>query len=223
MSKTVAAGRIGGRGEDGRQDSMSVAFSRGVPNWTITVTDDTSFTTQQACAGRMTSAGWVQGAPTVGAPLRKLATDSAVVFDSGTVNGTSPGLVGSEAGAMFPGRKQISTPSLPGTDSGLMASSWPTASSLPLRLIHSGHRNVDRKAVLIGTYSQLMQRTWSALDEPRLNWGFPYLLAVTTMREVGRNGVPTGLRATRPIVSCSRSDHVPFTFGTPLVHLVQTS
>jgi len=100
-------------------DSMSVSVSRGVPKWTITVTDHTtsqSFTTQQAYAGQLTSAEWVQEAPTVGAHVAKLATDSTVVFDSGTVNGTSPGLVSSEAGAMFRGRKQISTPSLPDTD-----------------------------------------------------------------------------------------------------------
>jgi hypothetical protein len=45
-----------------------------------------------------------------------LAPDTTVVFDAGTVNGASPGLVSSEAGAMFRGKKQISTPSLPDTD-----------------------------------------------------------------------------------------------------------
>ena len=100
-------------------DTMSVSIATGVPNWTIAVTDVTtsqSFVTHQPYTGPLTSAEWIQEAPTVGAHVAKLAPDSTVVFDSGTVNGSSPGLVSSEAGAMFHGRKQISSPSLPDTD-----------------------------------------------------------------------------------------------------------
>lgn len=100
-------------------DSMSVSIRQAIPNWTITVTDNTtgqSFTTQQPYAGPLTSAEWVQEAPTVGAHVAKLAPDSTVVFDSGTANGRSPGLISTEAGTMFRGRKQISTPSAPDTD-----------------------------------------------------------------------------------------------------------
>jgi hypothetical protein len=100
-------------------DSMSVSITKGVPLWTITITDTTtsqSFTTHQAYTGPLTSAEWIQEAPTVGSRVAKLAPDSTVVFDSGRVNGASPGLVSSEAGAMFRGRKQVSTPSLPDTD-----------------------------------------------------------------------------------------------------------
>jgi hypothetical protein len=100
-------------------DSMSVSISQGFPYWTITVNDATtsqSFATFQTYAGPLTSVEWVQEAPTVGGRVAKLAPDTNVVFDFGTANGASPGLVSSEAGSMFRGRKQISTPSLPDTD-----------------------------------------------------------------------------------------------------------
>jgi hypothetical protein len=45
-----------------------------------------------------------------------LAVDSPAIFDHGTVNGASPGLISSESGAMFKGRRQISTPSAPDMD-----------------------------------------------------------------------------------------------------------
>ena len=100
-------------------DSMSVSLSQGLPNWTITVTDHTTgqtYSIQQPYSGPLTSAEWIQEAPTVGSHVAKLAADSTVVFDSGTVNGASPGLKNAEQGAMFRGRKQISTPSLPDSD-----------------------------------------------------------------------------------------------------------
>ncbi len=100
-------------------DSMAVSISQGFPNWTITVSDTTtsqSFTTHQAYSGPLTSTEWVQEAPTVGARVARLAPDSTVVFDTGTASGKSPGLVSSESGAMSRGRKQISTPSLPDSD-----------------------------------------------------------------------------------------------------------
>ena len=100
-------------------DSMSVSIIKGAPDWAITLTDTTtnqSFTTHQVYTGLLTSSEWVQEAPTIGTRIAKLASDSTVVFDSGTVNGASPGLIGSESGAMFRGRKPISTPSLPDTD-----------------------------------------------------------------------------------------------------------
>jgi len=71
----------------------------------------------QVYAGHMTSAEWIQEAPTIGRHVATLAPDSTVIFDAGTVNGADPGLINSEAGAMFKGRRhQISTPSLPDSD-----------------------------------------------------------------------------------------------------------
>ncbi len=100
-------------------DAMTVSIARGTPDWTITVTDVTtgrSFTTMQAYSGPMTSAEWIQEAPTIGRHVAGLAPDSTVTFDRGTVNGANPGLVSTEAGAMFKGRHQISTPSAPDSD-----------------------------------------------------------------------------------------------------------
>ena len=100
-------------------DAMTVSISLGTPDWTITVTDVTtgkSFTTLQAYAGPLTSAEWIQEAPTIGRRVATLAPDAPVSFDAGTVNGANPGLTSSDAGAMFKGRHQISTPSAPDSD-----------------------------------------------------------------------------------------------------------
>jgi hypothetical protein len=100
-------------------DGISVSITSGVPNWDIRVTDTTtgqSFSSLHAYHGPETSAEWIQEAPTVGRRVATLAVDSPAVFDHGTVNGASPGLVSAESGAMFKGRRQISTPSAPDTD-----------------------------------------------------------------------------------------------------------
>jgi len=101
-------------------DHMTVSISKGVPKWTITVTDTTTsqtYTTMQAYAGPMTSAEWIQEAPTIGRHVATLAPDSTAIFDAGTVNGANPGLINSEAGDMFKGRRhQISTSSAPDSD-----------------------------------------------------------------------------------------------------------
>jgi hypothetical protein len=101
-------------------DAMTVSIIRGVPDWTITITDTTtsqSYSTMQSYSGPRTSAEWIQEAPTIGRHVATLAPDSTVIFDAGTVNGANPGFVNSEAGAMFKGRRhQISTPSVPDSD-----------------------------------------------------------------------------------------------------------
>jgi hypothetical protein len=100
-------------------DAISVSITRGVPNWTISVTDTTSgqsFSSSHAYHGPGASAEWIQEAPTLGRRVATLAVDSLAVFDHGTANGASPGLVSSESGAIFKARRQISTPSAPDTD-----------------------------------------------------------------------------------------------------------
>jgi hypothetical protein len=100
-------------------DAMTVSITRGFPKWTITVSDATtgkSFTTTEGYSGPMTSVEWIQEAPTVGRHVATLAPDSTAIFDAGTVNGAGPGLTNSEAGAMFKGRHQISTPSARDSD-----------------------------------------------------------------------------------------------------------
>ena len=100
-------------------NSISVSIVKGVSEWTITVTDATtgqSFSTQQAYSGPLNSVEWIQEAPTIGRHVAKLAPGTTVVFDAGTVSGASPGLLSSQSGTMFRGRKVISTPSLPDLD-----------------------------------------------------------------------------------------------------------
>jgi hypothetical protein len=97
-------------------DSMSVAITQGSVKWTITVTDTTdgqSFTTKQRYSAPLTSAEWIQEAPTVGGHIAKLAHDSTVDFDLGTADGISPDLVSSDSGSMVKRRKIISIPSAP--------------------------------------------------------------------------------------------------------------
>jgi Peptidase A4 family len=100
-------------------DAMTVQINRGFPDWTISVSDQTtgqSFTTKQVYSGPLTSAEWIHEAPTVGRRVATLSPDSADVFDLATVNSGNPGLTAADAGAMFKGRHQISTPSAPDSD-----------------------------------------------------------------------------------------------------------
>lgn len=115
-------------------DGITVSITQGAPDWTITVTDTTtnrSFTTTQLYVGPMTSAEWIQEAPTIGRHVVTLTPDSTVVFDSGTVDGGNPGLLASESGAMFKGRHRISTPSLPDTDTDGFAIAYGSAAPGP--------------------------------------------------------------------------------------------
>ena len=97
-------------------DSITVSITQGSPTWTITLTNNTthqSFTTHQPYSGPRTSVEWVQEAPTVNRRIATLADDSTFAFDDATVNGSSAGLISSEAGVMYKGGKFLSTPSAP--------------------------------------------------------------------------------------------------------------
>lgn len=98
-------------------DAMSVSITEGVSStWTIVVSDTTtgkSFSIVKSYFGPRTSAEWIQEAPTIGRRVATLAADSNVVFDLGRLNLANPALTSSEAGAMFKGSQQISTPSAP--------------------------------------------------------------------------------------------------------------
>lgn len=101
-------------------DLMSATITNlGSGQWSITLQDVTrseSFTTQQAYSGPQTSAEWIQEAPTVGGRVAKLASYSQTTFDPGTVNGVSPSLAAANGGVMVQNNVQVSTPSLPDTD-----------------------------------------------------------------------------------------------------------
>lgn len=88
-------------------------------DWTITINDLTeneSFTTTQAYSGPAESAEWIQEAPTIGGHVATLANYGETTFNPGTVNGGNPGFVVSDGGVMVQNRKQVSTPSVPDSD-----------------------------------------------------------------------------------------------------------
>lgn len=88
--------------------------------WLITLTDTTKGWTAQeteSYSGPGTSAEWIQEAPTVGGRVATLADYGTTTFDPGTANGANPGLVAADGGVMIQKRAQVSTPSLPDSDS----------------------------------------------------------------------------------------------------------
>ncbi|KYP79273.1 G1 family glutamic endopeptidase [Ferroacidibacillus organovorans] len=87
--------------------------------WSIEIQDKTqgwTFTTNQAYSGPQTSAEWIQEAPTVGGTVAKLANYGQTTFNPGTVNGVNPGLVTADGGVMIQHNIQVSTPSVPDSD-----------------------------------------------------------------------------------------------------------
>jgi Peptidase A4 family len=99
-------------------DTMTASITQGSP-WTITITDTTtgaSFTTAQSYSGPLTSAEWIEEAPTVGGRVAPLAHYGTTVFDPGAVNGNTPALITADGGVMIQHRAQVSTPSLPDGD-----------------------------------------------------------------------------------------------------------
>ena len=100
-------------------DSITVTITQGVPNWTITLRNNTtgsSFTTNQPYSGPQQSAEWIQEAVTVNGFVSAMPRYSPFSFDNGEVNGASARLSTSNAGAMVQGRHRVSTPSAPDSD-----------------------------------------------------------------------------------------------------------
>jgi len=88
-------------------------------SWSITINDTTSgatFSINQTYNGQLTSAEWIEEAPSVGGRIAPLANYGQATFDPGTVNGHNPGLVAADGGVMIQGRSQVSTPSNPDSD-----------------------------------------------------------------------------------------------------------
>jgi hypothetical protein len=98
-------------------DTMSVSISQVGSHWTILVSDVTtgqSFTTNQSYQGALSSAEWIQEAPTVGRHVASLADYGTVDFTQVAANGADPDLVNSDSGVMEKrSGAVISTPSAP--------------------------------------------------------------------------------------------------------------
>ena len=89
--------------------------------WSITITDVTrnqTFSTTQSYKGQLTSAEWIEEAPSIGGRIATLAQyGSPLTVDPGTVNGQNPGLVPGDGGVMVQRfGAQVSTPSSPDSD-----------------------------------------------------------------------------------------------------------
>ena len=99
-------------------DTMTASVTRvstGV--WTIAINDGSQhFSIQEAYSGPLTSAEWIEEAPSVGGRTATLAHYGSTVFDPGTVNGAAPGLTAANRGVMVQHRKQVSTPSSEDSD-----------------------------------------------------------------------------------------------------------
>lgn len=88
-------------------------------SWSITISDargNQSFNTTESYSGHLSSAEWIEEAPTVGGHIATLAHYSTFAFDSGTVNGASPNLTAAASGVMVQHGGQVSTPSGPDGD-----------------------------------------------------------------------------------------------------------
>ncbi|HTT86109.1 MAG TPA: G1 family glutamic endopeptidase [Acidimicrobiales bacterium] len=116
-------------------DTMAVTITQGSPDWTITVTDSTtgqSFTTTQRYRGDLSSAEWIQEAPTVGRRIAKLADDSTFAFDDGTADNANPELTFSDSGVMVnKNGAVISSPSAPDLDTDGFAVAHGSTAPLP--------------------------------------------------------------------------------------------
>ena len=117
-------------------DVMTVSLTQGAPDWTITVTDTTNgqtFSTKENYSGPMTSAEWIQEAPTVKGRIAPLADDGTFEFDNATANGVSPGFTSSDSGVMVKrrGRDVISIPSTPNPAGNAFAVAFGSVPPLP--------------------------------------------------------------------------------------------
>ena len=116
-------------------DHMTASIAKGSgSSWTITITDGSqTFTTVRSYSGPGSSVEWIEEAPSVGgrvAPLAKYSSPDT--FDPGTANGKNPGLTAGDGGVMIQKRVQVSTPSLPDSDTdGFNMAYGSTAPSRP--------------------------------------------------------------------------------------------
>ncbi len=118
-------------------DHMQASIVKGSGGtWTITLTNVTrkqTFTTQKSYSGPGASAEWILEAPTVGGRQATLAHYSSPdTFDPGTANNGNPKLVANDGGVLIQKHKQVSTPSIPDSDTdGFNMSYGATAPSPP--------------------------------------------------------------------------------------------
>jgi hypothetical protein len=101
-------------------DTIKASISRGTSGvWTISISDvntGATSTTTHAYSGPLTSAEWIEEAPSIGGRVATLAHYGQATFDPGTVNGVTPGFTAANGGVMVQHGTQVSTPSTPDSD-----------------------------------------------------------------------------------------------------------
>lgn len=100
-------------------DVFTASITESGGQWVISITDSTTgqgFSIKQSYSGPLTSAEWIEEAPTVGGRIAPLAHYSTTNFDPGTANGVNPGLVPADGGTMVQNGATVSTPSNPDRD-----------------------------------------------------------------------------------------------------------
>ena len=115
-------------------DTIKASITRGTTGtWAITISDGgQSFTTNQSYGGPLSSAEWIQEAPSIGGHVATLAHYGEATFDPGTANGAGPNLTVTDGGVMIQHRTQVSTPSVPDSDSdGFNIAYGPTQPAVP--------------------------------------------------------------------------------------------
>ncbi|WP_274436541.1 G1 family glutamic endopeptidase [Alicyclobacillus sp. ALC3] len=110
-------------------DHMSASIqNQGNGYWKIEIADTTrgwTYTTTQAYSGSATSAEWIEEAPMVNGIITPLANYGSLTINPGTVNvNGNPRLVVADAGGLVQGRRLISVPSRPDTDTDGFAAQY---------------------------------------------------------------------------------------------------
>jgi hypothetical protein len=114
-------------------DTITASITKGSGStWTIKITDGSQrFTTTKTYSGPLSSAEWIEEAPSVGGRVAPLANYGQTTFDPGTVNGANPNLTASEGGIMAQKRAQVSTPSNPDRDADGFSMAYGAAAPAP--------------------------------------------------------------------------------------------
>jgi hypothetical protein len=102
--------------------------------WSITLSDsrgNQSFTITQSYKGQLTSAEWIEEAPSIGRIATLAQYGSPLTIDPGTVNGGNPGLVAADGGVMVQRAGQVSTPSNPDSDTDGFAMRYGSTAPAP--------------------------------------------------------------------------------------------
>jgi hypothetical protein len=123
VEQTISSGCTSGSTNCGRvaaSDQMTANISISGGTGTMTLTDHSqgwTFSKSASYTGPADSAEWIMEAPTVGGKIATMPNFDTFAFDPDSVNGNAnPSLVASDGGELLKGRKVVSIPSDPDSD-----------------------------------------------------------------------------------------------------------